>query len=180
MLAARKEDCMHFVIFRGGTSGEYPHWFRSYMDEYIYQDEYRYSAILDTDNNFRSWPRHLTEGWTVFLRNGRRQIMETTFDVFEWYYEHIAGTLVAKIEDVVDYVVYEGEHGIYPDWFVEQISDEGVVTQAYSTLFYNADDGEYALDQTTIFLRNHRGEIKPIGVEEFKRLFYSPLNYEII
>lgn len=180
MLAARKEDCMHFVIFHGGTSGEYPWWFRSYMDDHIYQDEYRYSAILNTETDFRSWPHHLIEGWSVFLRNRERQIMETSSDVFEENFEVIAGTLAARKEDVIEYIVYTGEDGIYPDWFIEQISDEGVVSRAYNTLFYNAEDGEYALDPVTVFLHNDRGEIKPIQLSDFNRLFFSKQNYEII
>lgn len=168
MYAAMKDDCFAYVIFIGGAGSDYPKWFWSFMEEYIYMDEYNYYSMGDC----APWPDHLVEGQDVFVRNRTGEIKHITLEEFQSIFVDLGQGACALPQDVMEYVTYTGEYDIYPEWFIADINDHGIVTKAFDFL------GEPHV--RGIFVRNKFGEIAPMHEDEFYMLCYGSKNAESI
>lgn len=147
--AALKGDCVAYIIFSGGSSADYPQWYREFVENSTYEDEYRYWVAVDitrmsrtTPEDMYEWSDVLVEGYDVILRNSRGEIRRTNIDNIDRFFVDVADGTLALTTHVVEYVIFDGHpKTIYPDWFVELYNnyikskvDTGLLTAPFVVL----------------------------------------------
>ena len=119
---ALKKDCLAYVIFNGGSSSNYPEWYREVVEDSVYEDEFRYSVAVNIDkipNDVYVWSDVLAEGYDVFVRNHKGKVTRTDITLLESEFVEVADGTIALYEDTIEYCLIDKNTTTFPDWYPE-------------------------------------------------------------
>lgn len=80
--------------------------------------------------------------------------------------------LAAAKEDAIEYIVYDGLHEEYPNWFRMMIQEE-LVRVEYGCALYSSEDGDMAIMEGDIFLLSKFGQVRYMSRRDFTDIFYE-------
>ena len=117
---ALKKDCLAYIIFNGGSSSNYPEWYREVTEDNIYEDEFRFSVAVNINkipNDVYVWSDVLIEGYDAFVRNHKGKVTRTDVMLLEEEFVEVADGTIALYEDTLEYLLIERNTTIFPDWY---------------------------------------------------------------
>mgnify|MGYP001340674138 FL=1 len=112
MYTALKKHVVAYVIFKG--LDEYPKWFTNEVMPYIAEDEFKYYILMSSgdpsNDRISIYPSEeykqefkLTEGYDVFIKNHRGDVLRMNLQTFHKHYTEISDEIAALNRYIMTY-----------------------------------------------------------------------------
>lgn len=181
MFAAMRGTVIDAVVYCGDPSEQYPKWFvKEVLDLCVFDTFGNLTLLLsdETDDTFDA--ATIVPYRSVILRNKYRELYHLDFSLYSATYHQVGIYYAARREDCVEYFIFtkDTKSSEIPEWIKELYHEGWIVTDMdvvdYSKVIEAVSQPKHAKDGfwiPTVFIRNWKGEVKPITSEEFGRNF---------
>lgn len=179
MFAALKGTIIRAVLY-GTQDAVYPEWLKKEVIDELFEDNtgtMKYRLTDETDDIFK-WTTFEPYN-TIVLRNKYGDIHTINLRRFERLYVEIGPWIAALKEDCVEYFKFTKDTRMedVPEWVKSRIDSDGVIWMDHDAKWWCRPEIYGArMSPTCIFIRNKKGEIRYMEVEEFERCFDAPNN----
>lgn len=109
---------------------------------------------------------------TVVIETNEGRVAVIRRETFDYLYFRLDKFTAALKEDCIRYFIYQPYEPLfnYPEWVIQAIKDNWIVKDDYSFVFIG-DVEIVNLDQTSVILKNFKGELKHMELDQFHKYY---------